>query len=116
MADWRGSTRKRRLPPNWRTIVKRIHKRDGYRCTWIEDGQRCTAPSTDVDHRIPNDDHSDENLQALCNTHHLSKTGSDSHWQRRKAINEAKKRNDRRFGHQEEHTGTGKPFAHPWMR
>lgn len=116
MPNWVGSDRKERLPPDWLAIRKRILERDGRRCCWVEDGNRCLAEATDVDHKIPGDDHSPSNLQSLCRRHHLIKTGSDSHWQRRKAKAEKKWKNDRRFGHQEEHAGSGEPFRHPWQR
>lgn len=116
MANWLGSDRKERLPPDWPKIRKRILKRDGHRCRWTIAGHRCEARATDVDHIVPGDDHSDDNLQSLCGPHHLRKTGRDSHNQRRKAIAKAKWRNDRRFGHQEEHSGSGQSFRHPWQR
>lgn len=116
MAGWRGSTRKHRLPPNWSTIRKRILKRDDYRCVWIEYGYRCTAEARDVDHIQPSGSDEDDNLQSLCNPHHLQKTGRDSWNQRRKAIAKAKARNDKRFGHTEEHSGDGVEYRHPWMR
>lgn len=116
MANWKGSTRKQRLPGNWRSIRRRVLERDGFRCTWVQGGQRCPEPATDVDHIRPEGGDDEENLQSLCNPHHLIKTGRDSHAQRHKAIAKAKARNERRFGHAEEHTGTGKPFVHPWMR
>lgn len=116
MPDWRGSDRKSRLPSDWPAIRKRIIERDEGRCRWVELGSRCEARGTDVDHIEPGDNHGDENLQLLCRDHHNTKTGRDSHHQRRKARAKAKRRNDRRFGHGEEHSGDGVPFAHPWAR
>lgn len=67
---WEGSTRAERLPSNWSAIRRRILRRDGYRCQ----ASGCGARATEVDHIIPNDDHSPENLQSLCSPHHLEKT------------------------------------------
>lgn len=81
---WEGSTRRQRLPGNWELIKRRIKRRDGYRCTWVdEDGQRCTALATDVDHIVRGDDHSDANLRALCGPHHASKSGQEGNAARR---------------------------------
>lgn len=58
---WRGSTRRKRLPPGWeKTIVPRILKRDGGIC------HVCKKPGADdVDHVHAGDDHRDENLAAI---------------------------------------------------
>ncbi|MFI7096446.1 HNH endonuclease [Streptomyces lydicus] len=75
---WEGSTRRSRLPKNWVTIVKRIKRRDGYRCTMVfEVGGRCTQPGTDVDHIVPGDDHRDDNLRLLCSWCHARKSGQE---------------------------------------
>lgn len=75
---WEGSTRRSRLPKNWAQICKRIKRRDGYRCTNIfEVGGRCTQAGTDVDHIIPGDDHSDDNLRLLCTWCHARKSGQE---------------------------------------
>jgi 5-methylcytosine-specific restriction protein A len=80
MAGWNDSDRKQRLPDNWASeIVPRIKKRDQNRCTWrLPSKARCPRRGTDVDHRIPGDDHSDRNLQLLCAHHHRMKTGMDN--------------------------------------
>lgn len=72
-----GSTRKARLPKDWPSIRKRILQRDGYACTWTNQGLRCGAPATDVDHIVNNDDDSDANLRALCSSHHRTKTSGE---------------------------------------
>lgn len=77
MAGWVGSTRRSELPPNWEAIRKRVLARDGYRCTWVTDGQRCTVRATDVDHRERGDDHSMSNLRSLCGWHHQRRTSRD---------------------------------------
>lgn len=63
-------------------------RRDGYRCTVkLTYGERCPEPATDVDHIVPNDDHSLDNLRAICEWHHDKKSGSEgaraAHFRRR---------------------------------
>ena len=78
MTGWVGSTRRRRLPPDWPAIRSRVLKRDGHACRWVLDGGRlCGAPASDVDHVRRGDDHRDENLRSLCTYHHRRKTGQE---------------------------------------
>jgi 5-methylcytosine-specific restriction endonuclease McrA len=77
MPGWYGSTRRVRLPKDWPLIRARILARDGHACTWDDSGRRCGAPATDVDHIVPNDDHSDANLRALCRAHHQIKSSAE---------------------------------------
>jgi 5-methylcytosine-specific restriction endonuclease McrA len=75
---WAGSTRRSRLPKDWPAIVRRIKRRDQYRCTTVfETSGRCTQRGTDVDHIIPGDDHSDDNLRLLCGWCHLRKSARE---------------------------------------
>jgi 5-methylcytosine-specific restriction endonuclease McrA len=75
---WSGSTRRSRLPKDWPAIVRRIKRRDQYRCTTLfEVSGRCTQRGTDVDHIIPGDDHSDDNLRLLCRWCHTQKSSSE---------------------------------------
>lgn len=82
--NWAGSTRRQRLPANWSTeIVPRIKARDSYRCTWIDNGQRCTGPADEVDHRDRHAGDTDTNLRSLCRYHHARKTtqeGNEARW------------------------------------
>ena len=83
MGSWETSDRKLRLPRDWTAIVKRILKRDGHRCTWIdyEEGRRVRCVATvglEVDHIVPGDDHRDENLRTLCREHHWRKTAREA--------------------------------------
>lgn len=64
----------------WKTTRARILRRDQHRCTWTDDGNRCIAPATDVDHIINEaaggtDD--DDNLRSLCPRHHRAKTAAE---------------------------------------
>ncbi|MFI9123898.1 HNH endonuclease [Streptomyces bikiniensis] len=75
---WAGSNRRQRLPKDWPAIVRRIKRRDGYRCTSVfETAGRCTQRGTDVDHIIPGDDHSDDNLRLLCRWCHAKKSARE---------------------------------------
>lgn len=75
---WANSNRAARLPADWPARRQRILQRDGHRCTWNEQGQRCTATtSLEVDHIHPGDDHTDTNLRTLCGPHHRRKSSAE---------------------------------------
>lgn len=77
---WAGSTRATRLPPNWKTIRRRILQRDNHRCVI------CGEPATEVDHVIAGDDHAPVNLRSLCVHHHRRKSsveGNAARWKNR---------------------------------
>ena len=75
---WEGSTRRARLPRNWRTLRLRVLRRDGYICqARFSEGQLCGQPATDVDHIEPGDDHSMANLRALCAWCHARKSATE---------------------------------------
>jgi 5-methylcytosine-specific restriction enzyme A len=71
---WSGSTRRSRLPADWPKIRSRVLKLDGYRCTRVVNGVRCTERATDVDHIVNNDNHDETNLTSLCAPHHREKS------------------------------------------
>lgn len=75
---WAGSTRKARLPADWDRLRVVVLRRCGDRCEWVEDGFRCLAAATDVDHIQHGDDSSLSNLQGLCGAHHLKKTSREA--------------------------------------
>jgi len=103
MSKWAGSDRRSRLPANWPAIRVEILKRDGHRCTWLfRPGQRCPKRiDLQVDHIIPNDDHSPSNLRTLCETHHNWKSAREG-----VAAKAAKKATiDSKFRRQEAHPG-----------
>lgn len=79
--NWTGSDRRSRLPSDWPQIRVRILKRDPTCvCTGCTRCQgACLRTSTDVDHIIPIDDHSDSNLRGLCNPCHLAKSSLEGH-------------------------------------
>lgn len=75
---WSGSTRRERLPEDWRQKRAYILERDGFRCrAFLPDGRRCPNDASDVDHIMAGDDHSYSNLQALCKRHHARKSAEE---------------------------------------
>lgn len=76
--QWRGSTRRARLPADWSSRRGRVLSRDGYQCTATDDyGTRCDEPATDVDHVDPGDNHAEANLASLCGWHHARKSARE---------------------------------------
>lgn len=72
------SARAARLPDDWTTRRVRVLRRDGYRCQARDSmGSLCGRPANQCDHIEPGDDHSLENLQALCRWHHARKSASE---------------------------------------
>lgn len=77
---WKNSPRASQLPPRWRQLRERVLLRDGHRCTWtLDDGTRCTAQATEVDHITPGNNHTLPNLRALCRDHHAMKSSREGH-------------------------------------
>lgn len=73
---WSTSTRRSRLPSDWRKRRLIVLRRDKGQCQ-IK-GPDCTRMATEVDHVIPNDDHSLTNLQAACHVDHAAKTALEA--------------------------------------
>lgn len=65
------STRKKRLPKDWRTRTKHVMKRDKGIC------YLCGRKAEQVDHIKPGDDHSFKNLAAICEDCHRKKTAKE---------------------------------------
>lgn len=58
--NWEGSTRRSRLPADWPKRRNQVLKRDNRIC------HVCRGPGADgVDHLVPGDDHSLDNLAAI---------------------------------------------------
>lgn len=76
---WAGSTRKATLPVDWDRLRLACLERDGYRCTWMDNGHRCPERATDCDHVKDRNDHSLRNLRSLCGAHHLRRTSQQAH-------------------------------------
>jgi 5-methylcytosine-specific restriction protein A len=59
--QWRGSTRRTRLPADWWSICQQVRETYGDHCYLCgHDDAR------DTDHRTPGDDHSVANLRPIC--------------------------------------------------
>lgn len=73
---WAGSTRRRRLPPDWERRRRSVLARD----PTCQDGRTCQglALSREVDHIQPGDDHSLTNLQGICVDCHQAKTQAEA--------------------------------------
>ncbi|KIZ17340.1 HNH endonuclease [Streptomyces natalensis ATCC 27448] len=86
--SWHGSDRRSRLPADWQVRRLSVLKRDGFQCVAVlrDTGARCTAPATDVDHIVPDDDHAPANLQALCRWHHARKSSVEGAAARRRWV------------------------------
>lgn len=76
-------SRRRLSARRWRVVRREALERAGWRCEWVEDGQRCDRPGRlEVDHVVPlkagGAPFDLENLQALCRPHHWRKTGEEN--------------------------------------
>jgi 5-methylcytosine-specific restriction endonuclease McrA len=72
------SARAARLPDDWTVRRVRVLRRDGYRCQARDSlGVKCGEPANQVDHIKPGDDHSYDNLRALCRWHHARKSSAE---------------------------------------
>jgi len=83
---WSSSTSDRaaRLPSDWSSRRVRVLRRDGYRCQARDStGVLCGKPANQVDHVERGDDHSLDNLQALCRWHHARKSSREGAQARR---------------------------------
>ncbi len=79
---WSTSRRKSQLPADWDTVIRpRILRRDAWRCQHVrfDTERKCGAYANQVDHvdQTRNYDHSDGNLQSLCEHHHKVKSSSE---------------------------------------
>jgi 5-methylcytosine-specific restriction endonuclease McrA len=76
--SWEGDPRT--STPEWRRTRRRVLDRDGHLCTWLEDGERCAATATEVDHIVPHSaggTDEDRNLRSLCSPHHRRKSAAE---------------------------------------
>lgn len=81
---WDSSDRRSRLPADWAIQRLRVLRRDGYRCQARDStGRLCAAPANQADHIERGDDHSLDNLQALCQWHHARKSSHEGNAARR---------------------------------
>jgi 5-methylcytosine-specific restriction enzyme A len=77
--DEHPSGRRERLPDDWPLRRIRVLRRDGYRCQHRDapGTPMCGAPANQVDHVERGDDHSLDNLRALCRRHHALKSSAE---------------------------------------
>lgn len=115
---WETSDRKSRLPPNWLQLRKEVFELKGRLCLMLKDGVICGAEASDIDHIVPNDDDSIDNLQPVCRACHKRKSSSEGWHALRKKKAAARERVKKQYGHEEAHPGANpeKPYVHPWMR
>lgn len=71
---WNTSDRLERLPSWWSTFTKDYLKHNKT-CKIQYDG--CQVEATEVDHIVPGDDHSIENLQPACERCHAKKSAKE---------------------------------------
>lgn len=77
---WVGSRYQGRHPDGWQRVRMQVLRRDKFRCQHREltsnGDQQCPNRATDVDHIGDPENHSLDNLQALCAPHHQKKSSS----------------------------------------
>jgi hypothetical protein len=62
------------LPKGWAKLRLAVLDRDGHRCTWTDNGDRCPSRATEVDHVGPPNVHDPRLLRSLCTPHHRRRT------------------------------------------
>ncbi|RKT82109.1 HNH endonuclease [Saccharopolyspora antimicrobica] len=70
--SWENSSRSKRLPPNWRALRAQVLRRDRNTCQI--NGPECSIQATEVDHIQAGDNHSADNLRAVCSVCHARKS------------------------------------------
>lgn len=95
MPQWQGSDRRARLPDDWPRIRFRVGERDGWRCQADTPAGKCLRQANQCDHIERGDDHSEGNLQMLCEEHHATKSSSEGGRARSAARARMKKRWER---------------------
>lgn len=76
---WETSTRRSRLPPDWRTVIRpAVKQRARGLCEATEHARGCNGTGTDADHITPGDDHTMDNLQWLSRPCHDAKTALET--------------------------------------
>jgi 5-methylcytosine-specific restriction protein A len=76
-SSWNSSDRKSRLPSNWSSLRRRVLSRDHKVCQLKY--KDCIRKATEVDHIVAGDDHSMDNLQAVCAWCHKLKSSMEGH-------------------------------------
>lgn len=68
---WASSNRKARLPANWPQLRRQCFAIYGRAC------YLCGGYATDVDHVVPGDNHTSENLRPICPPCHKRKSSAE---------------------------------------
>lgn len=69
--QWQGSTRRDRLPRDWRALCTATYTQYGHVC------YLCGEYASQIDHVIPGDDHELTNLRPICVRCHGRKSGRE---------------------------------------
>ena len=91
---WQTSTRRHRLPNNWRYIRQDVLRDANYVCELRLEGV-CVGTASEVDHIQRGDDHSRANLQAVCWRCHAKKSAREGN-ARKRELRELRKRQPER--------------------
>ncbi|RJQ79965.1 HNH endonuclease [Pseudonocardiaceae bacterium YIM PH 21723] len=73
--SWTTSQRSQQLPDDWPALRAGILRRDRWACRIA--GPLCRGRATEVDHIHPGDNHSPENLRAVCTPCHARKSSRE---------------------------------------
>lgn len=79
---WETSRRRYRLPDNWAEIRLPVLREADYVCELQLEGV-CLGRATEVDHIKRGDDHSRENLRAVCHRCHAKKSSAEGNARKR---------------------------------
>ena len=94
---WVSSSRRQRLPHNWRDIRLVVLERDNWTCQ-IQMQGICVGTAREVDHVQRGDDHSLNNLASACTPCHAKKSSLEGNARKREL-------RDRRRRLEERHPG-----------
>ena len=94
---WETSRRRFRLPDNWQDIRLAVLRDADWICE-IRYADRCIGTATEVDHIKRGDDHSRENLAAVCFRCHAKKSSMEGLEARRSKKELRKRREERHPG------------------
>lgn len=112
---WEHSSRRSRLPGNWKSIREKVFRLKGRKCYVVYAGEPCHREATDIDHVVAGDNHDIDNLQPICRFHHALKSSREGNEAFRKMKRASRMRVEREFSNREVRPVPHEPFKHPWM-